>query len=174
LPYPSAIDFVHKMLNRIEIGTDEQLIHQSDIQVTTHLSEVPIALKWFEQFLRPPLSHRLWQQAKIALMEGLTNAIRHAHQDLPHLTPIDLNAKLSSHRIQVLIWDYGAPFDLEELLNSLSQPLSDPRARESHWGGVLLRKLRDKHNWTICYACPGSGTGDRNCLIISHAILPDC
>jgi serine/threonine-protein kinase RsbW len=159
------------MKKRIE--TDEQLIYQSDIQVTTHLSEVTIALKWFEEFHRPPLTHQLWQQAKIALMEGLTNAIRHAHQDLPRPMPIDLNAKLFSHGIQILIWDYGAPFDLEELLNSLSQSLSDPSERKAHWGGVLLRKLRDKHNWTICYTCPSPETDDRNCLLISHVVLLD-
>jgi serine/threonine-protein kinase RsbW len=173
LLYPPTISSTHKMTNRIETNTDEQLIHQSHIQVTTHLSEVSIALKWFEQFHRPPLTHRLWQQANIALMEGLTNAIRHAHHDLPRPTPIDLNANLFSHGIQISIRDYGAPFDLEELLNSLSQPLADPIERRSHWGGVLLRKLRDKHDWTICYACPISGTGDRNCLIISHTILPN-
>jgi serine/threonine-protein kinase RsbW len=161
------------MIITSETNAGEQLIHQSDLQVKTHLSEVPIALNWFEQFHRPPLTHQLWQQAKIALMEGLTNAIRHAHQDLPPATPIDLNVKLSSHRLQILIWDYGAAFDLEKLFDSLHHPFADPLEREEQWGGVLLRKLRDKHDWSICYTCPDNRGDDRNCMVISHAVPAD-
>jgi serine/threonine-protein kinase RsbW len=161
------------MITTTETNNSEHLIYQSDLQVKTHLSEVSIALSWFEQFHRPPLTPQLWQQAKIALMEGLTNAIRHAHQDLSPMTPIDLQVKLSSHRLQILIWDSGAAFDLEKLFDSLHLPFADPLEREEQWGAVLLRKLRDKHNWSICYICPDNKGDKRNCMVISHTMLAD-
>jgi serine/threonine-protein kinase RsbW len=148
----------------------EQIIHHSTTCIAPHLSAVPDALEWFAQFNRLPVSARLWQQAKLALMESLTNAIRHAHQDLPVTTPIDLEVTISDCQLQILIWDQGKTFDLEELFARLTYRNATPQEREAQWGIVLLQKLRDKHQWTICYRSPFHTGGDRNCMEISHPI----
>jgi serine/threonine-protein kinase RsbW len=143
-----------------------QLIREAHIQVKTDLDEVDRVMQWFELFNQPPLPCDLWMQGKLALMEGLTNVIRHAHKPLPPSTPIDLAVKLFSNQLQISIWDEGSPFDFEALLESVDRQFSHPLEREAHWGGVLMRRLREKHHWTIHYRCPDNPATHRNCLCI--------
>ncbi|KAM3097626.1 ATP-binding protein [Phormidesmis sp. 146-12] len=146
-----------------------QLIREAHIQVKTDLNEVDQVMQWFEQFNQPPLPCDLWMQGKLAIMEGLTNVIRHAHKSLPVSTPIDLTVKLFSNQLDISIWDEGCPFDFEALLESVDRQFSHPLEREAHWGGVLMRKLREKHHWTINYRCPADLATHRNCLSIQKA-----
>lgn len=141
------------------------LIQHAHLQVATDLNAMDQVLQWFEQFNHSPLEQGLWMQGRIALIEGFTNAVQHAHKSLPPLTPIDLRVHVFSHQLDIYIWDRGPAFDLEALLNQPQQ--DDPLNRESHWGGVLMKKLRDKHGWLIRYTCPASAIDDRNCLLMS-------
>jgi serine/threonine-protein kinase RsbW len=143
-----------------------RLIRHAHLQVKTDLNEIAQVLQWFEQFKQPPLPDRFWLQGQIALIEGFTNAVRHAHQNLPQQTPIDLSVNVFAHRLEISIWDEGAAFDLQALLNQVEQRFSDPLKHEAHWGGVLMRKLKDQHGWKIHYYCPGDQAGDRNCLLM--------
>ncbi len=147
----------------------QQLIREAHIQVITDLDEVDRVMQWFEQFNQLPLSSDLWMQGKLALMEGLTNVIRHAHKPLPPSTSIDLTVKLWLDHLEILIWDEGRPFDFEALLESVDRQFSHPLEREAHWGGVLMQKLREKHHWIIDYRCPADPATHRNCLSIQKA-----
>jgi serine/threonine-protein kinase RsbW len=145
-------------------------MHQASLQVDTNLETMPQVLAWFEQFHQLTLTPDLWMQAKIALVEGFTNAVRHAHENLPAHTPIDLDVKILPHRVEIAIWDQGPAFDLEALFACVEREHRDPLARDAHWGGVLLKKLRDQHGWYIRYLCPAYALGDRNCLLIQKEL----
>jgi serine/threonine-protein kinase RsbW len=143
----------------------QQLIRAAHLQVQSDLDEVDRVLQWFEQF-SAVLSESLWMQAKLVMIEGLTNAVRHAHENLPRSTPIDLEVRVSSDQLEISIWDEGLPFDFEGLLDSVDRQFSHPLEREAHWGGVLMRKLRQKHHWIIHYHCPDYPSTHRNRLYI--------
>ncbi|MBD1854115.1 MULTISPECIES: ATP-binding protein [Leptolyngbya] len=135
----------------------DRLMMQSDL---TAISQI---LHWFEQFRLPPLSQAAWLQGQIALVEGFTNAVRHAHTNLPLHTIIQLEAGLYFDRLEIRIWDQGSPFDLERLLNRVEQDYPNPLEHSEHWGGTLFKKLRDQHQWEIEYHYLKEGV---NCLCL--------
>ncbi|MEG4999698.1 ATP-binding protein [Microcoleus sp. B4-D4] len=63
-----------------------------------------------------PIPEAVLQQCKLATIEGFTNAVRHAHKNLPFQTPIDLEITVFNERLEVKIWDMGEPFDLQAKL----------------------------------------------------------
>ncbi|MEG4252825.1 ATP-binding protein [Microcoleus sp. Pol10D4] len=63
-----------------------------------------------------PIPEAVLQQCKLATIEGFTNAVRHAHKNLPIETPINLEITVFSERLEVKIWDMGEPFDLQAKL----------------------------------------------------------
>jgi serine/threonine-protein kinase RsbW len=133
----------------------DRLIVQSDLHTIAQI------LRWFESFRQPPLSQQVWLQAQIALVEAFTNAVRHAHANLPMRTPIKIEARLYGEHLEIKVWDQGLPFDLEQLLNQVEQNYPDPLDHSEHWGGSLFKKLRDEHQWQIEYQCLQAG---ENCL----------
>ncbi len=139
-------------------------VYRSRLQTESNLGAIDEVLAWFEPFKQSPLHPDLWMQAKIALVEGFTNAVRHAHRDLPCTTPIDLEATLLPHSLEIRIWDQGAAFDLETLLDTVEQRYPDPLEHDAHWGGTIMKKLKDKHCWKIQYICPIEPEANRNCL----------
>jgi serine/threonine-protein kinase RsbW len=133
----------------------EVLIEQAAITVDTDLNEISRIAEWYEQFNRHPLSQDLWLEGQIALIEGFTNAVRHAHRHLKHTTPIEINGQFSQAFFQLCIWDCGSPFDFESNLATHSQIISspdfDPYTREAHWGSIIMLKLRTQCGWQISY-----------------------
>lgn len=146
------------------LDEDQKIIHQGYLQTETDLDAIDQVLQWFEQFNREELGAELWMQAKIVLIEGFTNAVRHAHRDLPKSTPIELEATLLTHRLEIRIWDQGKAFDLKELLDTVEQRYPDPLEHDAHWGGTIMKKLTDKYCWKIHYFCPANSETERNCL----------
>lgn len=75
-------------------------------------------LSWFEQFklLMPSTT---WMQSQAALVEGFTNAVCHAHCDLPNDTLIDIEVRLDQGVIELRIWDWGDEFDLTAFMKTL-------------------------------------------------------
>lgn len=141
------------------------------LKVASDLTSIPLVLEWFDQFLGAPLPQALWIQGQTALVEGFTNAVRHAHA---HLTPppdVETSMEVSAQGICIEIRDQGQGFDLEaawrELSRQLQQENFDPLDREEHWGHLLLLKLRSDHGWQISYV---RQPDDRNCLQISHPL----
>jgi serine/threonine-protein kinase RsbW len=131
------------------------LIEQASLIVETDLNEMTRVIQWFDQFNRPPLSYDSWLEGQLALIEGFTNAVRHAHRHLHTTTPIELDGQFSSKVFQLRIWDCGNPFDFEANLSKIdrltSEPDFDPYIRETQWGSLILLKLRTQCGWQISY-----------------------
>jgi serine/threonine-protein kinase RsbW len=126
---------------------------QSDIKLLNHVQQ------WFEKFCLQHLSHFSWTEAQLyrlnlALAEGFTNAVRHAHQALPRETTIDIDLALWSDRLEIRIWDRGQPFDPD----AIEEP-KPGTLQEGGYGWFLLRRLVDR----VVYERAADG---RNCLLI--------
>lgn len=138
---------------------------QSHLQVLTDLNVLPDIVNWFKQFRQSSLPTQTWLQANTALIEGFTNAVRHAHEDLSMEVPIDITVNISPDSFMLEIWDSGAPYDFDTALAQLKQlinaPDFDPLEREEHWGEVIFINLIDKYGWQIKYL---REMDSRNCL----------
>lgn len=125
------------------------MFKRDQIRVTSHLEKLSVVQQWFELFMSGlavdhPWLNEQFDQLNLALAEGFTNAVRHAHANLPDTTPIDIelsleSEQLESEKIEICIFDCGGPFDP----SSLREP--QPGALcEGGYGWFLLRRLADK------------------------------
>jgi serine/threonine-protein kinase RsbW len=127
------------------------------ILVRTDLSLLAQVLGWFDQFKHPTLPHTVWLQCQLALAEGFTNAVRHAHQDKPSEIPIEIEVSTRTQAIEIRIWDQGSGFDLERSLNAV--PAFVDLLAEGGRGLKIIEKTADVFSYTR--------TADhRNCLLI--------
>ncbi|MFY7804580.1 MAG: ATP-binding protein [Limnoraphis robusta] len=89
------------------------------LQVNSDLGALEDVLAWYQQLKTQPIPQPIWWQCQIALAEGFTNAVNHAHKNLPCTTPIHLQVTVFNESLEICIWDYGPPFDLQaEFKNS--------------------------------------------------------
>ncbi|HBB36346.1 MAG TPA: anti-sigma regulatory factor [Cyanobacteria bacterium UBA9273] len=132
-------------------------LKKSSKQFPTDLNALDPVLSWFDQLHQPSIPTIVWLQCKLAIAEGFTNAVRHAHKGLSTNVPIDIEVTLFSHCIEMRIWDRGQPFDLEQRLQALSEVVDD------HSGGgrgiVIMQKIADKLSYRRT-------DDERNCLLI--------
>jgi serine/threonine-protein kinase RsbW len=140
-----------------------QPLHQASLQVRTDLDALAQVLEWFDQFNSPPIPPHVWMPCQLALAEGFTNAVRHAHKGLPQTCPIDMEVQVFDHQIEIRIWDQGAPFDLVERLQSMPKEL-DSEA-EGGRGLRLMERISDLLNYTRT-------SDDRNCLLLVKQYMP--
>ena len=146
------------------------------IQLAVHsdLDELETVLEWFGQLSDPAVPSELWMQAQLALVEGFTNAVRHAHADLDPPPPVQLSVQVSSQRFCLQILDQGPPFDFEAALEAVEKAIEatgqDPLARGAHWGLVMFLKLRSAYGWTISHRRIDGAT---NCLSLCHPLSAD-
>jgi serine/threonine-protein kinase RsbW len=132
---------------------------QDHLSVSSHLEELSAVQQWFRALMsrlsiENPWINEQFDQLNLALAEGFTNAVRHAHANLPKTTPIDIELLLCPEQIEIRIFDRGRPFDP----SSLSEP--QPGAlREGGYGWFLLRRLADNVTYD-------SQADRRNCLRI--------
>ncbi len=134
-----------------------QVTHQKSLQVHTDLGELPDVLSWFDQFQYPLLPYSIWLQCQLALAEGFTNAVRHAHRCQPTDTPIEIEVSLLNHALEIRIWDYGPGFDLDTTIDQMPQEIDQDS--ESGRGLRLMQQLADR----LSYA---RVENNRNCLLI--------
>lgn len=138
---------------------DEQPIAEFDLQVITDLNALTQVSEWLENIVLPLIPQDLWWQCSLIVNEGFTNAVRHAHQNLPPETPIDIDVKVFADYLEIRIWDKGQPFNLESKLRSILQEQRDPLDREGERGLVFMYKLTDELHYIR--------TDDRsNCLVM--------
>lgn len=157
--------FVFQITTFMENG---QPIKEAQLQVKTDLKDLEEVLQWFEQFNLPIyLPSDLWWQYKIVITEGFTNTVRHAHRGLPSTTPIDIDAKIFLNYVEMRIWDYGPPFDLEKKLEEfIRHPNPDPGIEEGGRGLLLMYQLTND----LRYIRKSDNSG--NCLIMGKRIRP--
>jgi len=112
--------------------------------VSSRLEELATVQHWFQNLIARfsrALSTSAWvdesfDQLNLAIAEGFTNAVRHAHADLPSSTPILIECEVRSHQIEICIFDQGNPFDPDSLVEPQPGTL-----REGGYGWFLLRRL---------------------------------
>lgn len=146
------------------------LAHQR-LSVTSSLDQLETVLAWFGRLRHLPLPGDLWVQAETALVEGFSNAVRHAHGSRSDAPPVELEAWIRDEEFRLVISDHGPPFDLEQALVALRRLMAgsdfDPLERDQHWGLIFLLRLRDQHGWTIVQERSDDG---RNHLRVSHPL----
>ncbi|PSN19399.1 anti-sigma regulatory factor [filamentous cyanobacterium CCP5] len=88
------------------------ILQRKTFQTAADQDALKQVLAWFEDFQATCLPHDIWLQCQLALVEGVTNAIRHAHEGLPSETPVEIEVTLEADRIDMRIWDRGPGFDM--------------------------------------------------------------
>lgn len=131
-----------------------QPLQKAHLQVNTDLYALTEVLTWFDQFNCPPISYQTWLKCQLALAEGFTNAVRHAHRDKSSNLAIDLEVAVFSERVEIRIWDWGIPFDLDQALQKMPE-----KEAEGGRGVPLMRRIADLLTYTRT-------ADDRNCLLI--------
>ena len=144
----------------------EQLRKHRRIEVHTDLSNLEKVLIWFEKNHTSLVPENMVMQCKTALAEGFTNAVRHAHRDLPDSTPIEIEVILEERTLEMRIWDFGQPFDFESKLQSLLQETFEPLEKPNGRGLIFMHRLTDELSYTR--------TSDkRNCLSMRKKMVDD-
>ncbi len=96
--------------------SSNQPIKKIGLQVSSDIRAVTQVLDWVEELENLPIPQAVLHQCKLALVEGFTNAVRHAHKTLPSETLIQLAIAVFADRLEIEIWDLGQPFDLKAKL----------------------------------------------------------
>lgn len=133
-------------------------VKQYHLQVKTELEALKDVLHWFEGLVFPLLPQKTGWQCEVALVEAFTNAVRHAHHDLPDTTPIDLEVKLLPNFLEMRIWDQGESFNLQEKLKK-GEKEAGLMDREGGRGLQFIKKLTDELQYLNL-------PNERNCLVM--------
>ena len=133
-------------------------VKQYHLQVNTKLEALKEVLQWFESLVFPLVPQKMGWQCEVALVEAFTNAVRHAHHDLPETTPIDLEIKLLPSFLEMRIWDRGQPFDIQAKLRK-GEREADSMEREGGRGLQFINKLTDELQYLNL-------PNHRNCLVM--------
>ena len=94
-------------------------VKSSQCRINSDLNKLPEVVTWFEQFKDSSLPKEIWLQANMAIIEGFTNAVRHAHANLSSDTPVLVKADLSDQTFSFEIWDQGEFYDFDTALEKL-------------------------------------------------------
>lgn len=135
----------------------QQVIHKINIQINTDLTASDQVLLWFEQLNQPPLPDLIWWQCQTLLQEGFTNIVEHAHKDLPPETPIIIEAIRSAQAVEISIWSYGPPFDLQKQIRETTE--FEDNENERGRGLKIMSLLADELSYE-------PARDNRNCLLI--------
>lgn len=139
-------------------------MQRKTFQTATNQEALKQVLAWFEGFKGLTLPHDVWLQCQLALVEGVTNAIRHAHEGLPPETPVDIEITLEPGSVDIRIWDRGPGFDL---MNALHQKIATTtHDSEGGRGLKIMYQVADD----ISYEPLGD---KRNCLHIHKSYQPE-
>ncbi|MDV3001420.1 MAG: hypothetical protein N5P05_003026 [Chroococcopsis gigantea SAG 12.99] len=129
-------------------------------KVASDLKELDRVLDNFNELDQNAIPRQDWLQCQLALAEGFTNAVRHAHKALPPNTPIDIEFTLNPDSVEIRIWDHGEPFDLDRSLTLLAH--KNDRFAGRGQGLPILQKVSTILNYRRT-------DDNRNCLLIVKA-----
>ncbi len=93
------------------------ILKQSTYETQTDPQALQGVLSWFDGFHELPVPQEDWLQCQLALIEGFTNAVRHAHKGLPLETPITITITITHDYLDMKIWDHGPGFDFQAMLD---------------------------------------------------------
>lgn len=130
---------------------------KNNLQIKTECNALAEILSWFAKLYSPQIPRQIWLRCELALAEGFTNAVRHAHKNKPPEVPIDLEVTISDNTIEMRIWDRGPGFDLKQYLENM------PKPEDNQTGGgrglQLIQKTTDDFSYT-------RNADNRNCLLM--------
>lgn len=132
-----------------------QVLKQSFWQFPSDINALNSVLSWFNQY-ELCIPKKVWLQCQLVLAEWFTNVIRYAHQDLPSQTPIDIEFMLFPDYLEIRIWDFGQPFDLDGYFQNL--PKTPNLTSEGGRGIPILYQIADRLTYTRL-------ENNRNCLL---------
>lgn len=92
------------------------ILKKSSCETKTDPKALKSVLSWFDGFHDLPVPQEIWLQCQLALIEGFTNVVRHAHAELPKTTPIEIEVTATTEYLDMKIWDQGPGFDFEDTL----------------------------------------------------------
>jgi len=123
----SVLDGLMNLLNTWDWQTEKQqeeelnetCIQHISLQVNTDVNALTQVLLWFEQLKDISLPSEVWFNFQLALAEGFTNAVRHAHKNLPVETPVQLEILVFKGRLELKVWDCGPCFDFDAKLKEI-------------------------------------------------------
>ncbi|MEL6578398.1 MAG: ATP-binding protein [Cyanobacteria bacterium J06621_12] len=118
-----------------------KVLRSIKIEVPSDLNALDQVLSQFNQVYQDFIPLRDWLQCRLALAEGFTNAVRHAHKNLPSDIPIKIEVLLQETAIEIKIWDYGSAFDLHQFIAETSRKHENWLA--SGRGIPILNKISD-------------------------------
>ena len=143
------------------------ILQQDHLTIKSELKLLNQVQKWFEQFCSQYLYQCGWSEIQVyrlnlALAEGFTNAVRHAHYGLPPETNIDIEVSLWVDHLEIRIWDRGEAFDPD----AIAEP--EPGTLQAGgYGWFLLRRLSDRVEYErVDEDVSEVASGKRNCLLI--------
>ena len=149
------------MLSVIEFPAGSEplkLPRKAKLQAPNTLDALSDILSWFARLQHPSVPSSIWIRCQLALAEGFTNAVRHAHRNLPsEQVTVEIEVALSDSQIEIRVWDYGPPFNLIEKLKQLP-----PQVEKGAGGGRGLKLMGDIAD-RLSYE---PGPDGRNCLLI--------
>jgi serine/threonine-protein kinase RsbW len=141
-----------------------KVLKQTRFRVTSDLTALDRVLFQFNQIHQPFIPKKDWLQCQLALVEGFTNAVRHAHQGLSTETSIEIEITLFKEIIKIRIWDCGKLFNLESSIEKMRQTQNN---RASGGRGLLiLAKIADRLRYFRT-------RDNRNCLLIIKLFNPE-
>jgi serine/threonine-protein kinase RsbW len=150
----------------VDLRGFEQLIApiKNAFEVKGNLQALDRLLHHFDQLYQPWIPKKDWLQCQLALAEGFTNAVRHAHKNLSPEIPIAVEIILAQQSLEIRIWDRGPYFDLDGFLENVT-------GRNDHLSGhgqglVILQKIASHLSYT-------RAKDDRNCLLIVKQFTSD-
>lgn len=147
----------------VDLKGFEQLkdFHKYIKQFPSDLEALDQILSWFDQLSQPSIPRKVWLQCQLALAEGFTNAVRHAHKGLSSSElVIDIEVTIAPQSLELRIWDWGPPFDLAKRLQELEHQV-DLRAGGGR-GLAILQKISDQLSYTRT-------DDNRNCLLVAKS-----
>ncbi len=109
-------------------------------EVRSDLNCLEEVLSQFDKMRQNWIDQRDWLECQLALAEGFTNAVKHAHKDKPIDTPIEIEIDLNQEEITISIWDCGSPFDLKSIKITQQE---EEEWKESGRGIEILKKIAD-------------------------------
>ena len=134
-----------------------KVLRSIKITIPSDLNALSQVLVQFNQIHQDFIPQRDWLQCRIAVAEGFTNAVKHAHKNLSTDTLIHIEVMLNEAAMEIRVWDYGAPFDLHNYIAETSHQNQDWIA--SGRGIPILTKISDRLEYRRL-------ENQRNCLVI--------
>ncbi|MEL4895927.1 ATP-binding protein [Crocosphaera sp. Alani8] len=126
-------------------------------KVKSDLKALDEVLGHFDNMNQPWIPKKDWLQCQLALAEGFTNAVRHAHKNISDEVFVEIEIKLTSDRLEMRIWDQGPFFDLKGFLKANAK--EDNRFAGHGQGLPILQKIAAQLSYERT-------EDERNCLLI--------